>query len=409
MEKIFIKHQKNVSGTIALPSSKSESNRALIINALAGSHGNVQNLSSARDTRTMVKLLSTDQQIADVIDAGTTMRFLTAYFSVMGKYKIMTGVPRMKQRPIRILVDALREIGARIDYLEAEGYPPVELHGIKEQARDSITMKGDISSQYISAMMMIAPLLPQGLKIQLSGKISSRPYIEMTRKLMLIFGADITWKDEKTIVIKARPYQTASYKVESDWSGASYWYSMAALAGEASIFLKDVKSESFQGDSEVKDIFEWIGITTSFTSSGAQLAKKSSESCDTLDFYDCPDLAQTVLVTLAGLKRNIKITGLESLKIKETDRVSALQNELAKLNVQLVEHDPHNWELLSTGFRMPEAAITIDTYDDHRMAMAFAPLALLGDVIIENPSVVQKSYPEFWDHLKGVGFVINQV
>ncbi len=398
-----------VRATIPLASSKSESNRALIINALMNFQGDLQNLSTARDTQTMIRLLKADDNIADVLDAGTTMRFLTAYFSVTGQQKTMTGTPRMCERPIGILVDALRTLGADITYLKNEGYPPLQLNGFTPSGTNRVSIRGDVSSQYISALLMIAPLLPNGLSLELTGAIGSRPYIEMTLEQMRYFGADVQadW-DTKTIMVAAKPYTPKPYAVESDWSGASYWYSVAALTEDekTEIELLGLKAKSLQGDSAIVDIMRSLGVESNFTETGVRLTKRQAEDSLEWDFTDCPDLAQTVAVCAAMTGTVLTLTGIESLKIKETDRVAALQAELQKISSELVEIEAnHRYEVRQKQSSEAVPPARIHTYDDHRMAMAFAPVALREEIIIEEPGVVAKSYPSFWDDMARVATV----
>jgi 3-phosphoshikimate 1-carboxyvinyltransferase len=393
----------SVRATIPLASSKSESNRALIIDALTDFQCNLQNLSTARDTQTMIRLLKSTDATADVLDAGTTMRFLTAYFAVTGQSKKMTGTPRMCERPIGILVDALRKLGADITYLNNEGYPPLQINGFTKTAgTDRISIRGDVSSQYISALLMIAPTLPNGLTLELTGPIGSRPYIEMTLEQMIYFGAKVTadW-EAKTINVDAKPYTPGPYTIESDWSGASYWYSVAALAeDEASeIELLGLKEKSLQGDSAIVDIMRPLGVDSTFTDTGVKLTKRPTEPSLSWDFTHCPDLAQTVAVCAAMKGVTLTLTGIESLKIKETDRVAALQAELQKIGAELVEVEPNYQYIVRRLKTIPTIPATIETYDDHRMAMAFAPVAMQQSIIIEEPGVVAKSYPSFWDDM----------
>ena len=401
-----------VRATIPLASSKSESNRALIINALANFQGDLQNLSTARDTQTMIRLLKSEEHTADVLDAGTTMRFLTAYFAIRGpaitgKQKIMTGTPRMCERPIGILVDALRTLGADITYLKNEGYPPLQLNGFSPSGNSRVSIRGDVSSQYISALLMIAPLLPDGLTLELTGAIGSRPYIEMTLEQMRYFGADVQadWS-AKTITVAAKPYIPMSYTIESDWSGASYWYSVAALAEEADIELLGLKAKSLQGDSAIVDIMRSLGVDSTFTETGIQLTNCPPATSLAWDFTDCPDLAQTVAVCAAMKGTVLTLTGIESLKIKETDRVAALQAELQKIGAELVEIETnHRYEVRQKPASEAVHPARIHTYDDHRMAMAFAPVAMREEIIIDEPGVVAKSYPSFWDDIARVATV----
>ncbi|WP_297335605.1 3-phosphoshikimate 1-carboxyvinyltransferase [Algoriphagus sp.] len=380
---------------IPLPSSKSESNRVLIIDALTEGENQISNLAEARDTQTMINLLKTNPPVFDVLDAGTTMRFLTAFAAVTNQNKVMTGTPRMCERPIGILVDALRTIGAEIHYLTSEGYPPLAIHGLNKQISNQVKIRGDVSSQYISAMLMIAPVLPMGLELQLEGKVGSRTYIEMTLELMRNFGIDYTWK-ENQITVKPHPYRPSSFSVESDWSGASYWFSLLACADSGAFFLNGLKNNSLQGDSAIVEIMDQLGIKSTFEKEGVLLEKQAVKGLKSYDFTHCPDLAQTVAVTCAILGQNSIFTGLESLRIKETDRIFALQEELAKFNAQLQEIEPDVFQVIPS-VTMPHE-VKIHTYDDHRMAMAFMPLLTKTKVIMEDPAVVNKSYPSFWKH-----------
>jgi len=390
-----------------LPASKSISNRALILNALSGRMSTLSNLATARDTQLMKSLLASQEHLLDAMDAGTTMRFLTAYFAITGQNKVLTGTPRMKERPIGLLVEALRRMGADVLYLENEGFPPIETKGFKEQQVGKVALPGNVSSQYISALMMVAPLLPEGLILELQGKVGSWPYIKMTASLMKSFGVDSILK-EGTIIVPSSKYHPASLKIEPDWSALSYWLAIVALAKEAVITLTDVNSTSIQGDQVIVEIMEKLGVKTTFLNGNATLTK-TSEIVSELewDFTNCPDLAQTVLPVCALLGVQGTFTGLESLYIKETDRIAALQNELAKVSAKLEESDKGTFQL--TPGTVPSKRIKINTYHDHRMAMGFAPWATLMDLEIEAPDVVNKSYPEFWDDLKVVGFDVEYV
>jgi 3-phosphoshikimate 1-carboxyvinyltransferase len=389
---------------IPLPSSKSESNRALIINALAGGDiDNLSNLAEARDTQTMIRLLSdTANPIADVLDAGTTMRFLTAYYAITGSTKKMTGTPRMCERPIGILVDALRSLGASIDYDNQAGYPPLQIGGFHYAGSRTLSIRGDVSSQFISAILMISPLLPEGIALQITGSLGSKPYVEMTLAQMAQFGiqASVDWT-QGLIDIPAQKYSAAPFAVESDWSGASYWYSMVALSPfeDSSLELLGLKEESLQGDAAIRDIMLPLGVKSTYTGRGYLLTKCEAVSELTWDFTDCPDLAQTISVVAAVKNIVLHLTGVESLKVKETDRVLALQNELKKLGAELREMKTNELYTVSGSFISKGIVPEIDTYDDHRMAMAFAPVGLLREIIIHEPGVVAKSYPSFWKHV----------
>ena len=402
---IQIKRTVVLKGEAALlPASKSISNRALIINALAGGRSELHNLSDANDTQLMLRLVNATDKVIDVEDAGTTMRFLTAYFSITNQQRILTGTARMKERPIAILVDALRKLGVEIEYLENEGFPPHEIKKFSEQKTNNIRIRGDVSSQYISALMMVAPILPAGLTLTLEGKVGSRPYIEMTASLMKHFGV-VTNVLADEIVIPHQSYRPEPFTVESDWSAASYWFAFAALAEKADLVLPKLLSNSLQGDSAIAKIMDDLGVKSQFENGLLRLSKKESKKELHYDFTDCPDLAQTVSVVCAA--KNIKgyFTGLESLRIKETDRIKALQNELSKIGADLHEEDPEHWTLIPSASLPTQASFL--TYKDHRMAMAFAPLATLMDVEVERPDVVRKSYPNFWNDMKSVGFIVQ--
>lgn len=407
-QQVKLSHTPRLSGdtTVLLPASKSESNRALIINALAGQSGQLHNLSEARDTQTMQRLLQSSDSSLDVLDAGTTMRFLTAYLSITATAIELTGTERMQQRPIGILVDALRTLGATITYKKQTGYPPLQITKIKEQATRQLTVQGDVSSQYISALLMIGPVLPKGLEVTLTGTVGSKPYIDMTRSLMKRFGAESSWQGN-VIIVNPTGYHQGDYAVESDWSGASYWLSIASQAPERSIKLLGLREDSLQGDKEIIRIMEYLGVNSHFDATGLVVQGGGAQQDFEYDFQHCPDLAQTVAVACALNGVRCVMTGLHSLRIKETDRIAALQQELSKLGAQLIE-EGDTWTLLppaTQGYR--NQTITIHTYEDHRMAMAFAPIALHTELIIEDPVVVHKSYPRYWDNLEQTGIQLS--
>lgn len=408
MEDLFIKQQSSLKGEVKrLPSSKSLSNRALILQALAGNQPVVSNLSDARDTVLMNKLVGTTEKLVDVMDAGTTMRFLTAYFGITGASKVMTGTARMKERPIGLLVDALRQIGVSIDYLEREGFPPMEIKGFSGQKAEEVSIPGNVSSQYISALMMSGAALPKGLRIKLTGKVGSRPYIDMTAALMKHFGVEAMF-DGDTIHVKHSKYKANPYRVEGDWSAASYWFAYTSLAKDASFYLPGMLDQSLQGDREIVEIMELLGVDAKFDDNGVHLSKSHSTDHPSQiewDFTDCPDLAQTVLPVCAAKGVVGTFTGLESLYIKETDRVAALRAELAKIDAKIVEPKQGVWRL-EPGSLDTIKHIEVETYHDHRMAMGLAPLATLMDVTIKSPDVVNKSYPGYWEDVKAVGFSI---
>lgn len=396
------------AGIIDLPTSKSISNRALIINALSGNQLVVKRISNSDDTHVMIEALKLQSNEIDVGAAGTSMRFLTAYFAnKLGTWQI-TGSERMKNRPIAILVDALRSIGAEISYVEKEGFPPLQIKG-KELEGGKIALDGSVSSQYISALLMVAPIMKNGLTLELLGHIASRPYIQLTLNMMRYFGIDYDWQ-ENVIKIAHQTYTPRPFTVESDWSGASYWYEIVACANNASIRLLGLQRESSQGDSKVADIFSALGVETVFSGDQVILKRKAIEvSYFEYDFDHQPDLAQTVVVTCCLKDIPFKFTGLQSLHIKETDRIAALICELRKLGYVLRETAPGVLEY--KGEKVGKIANpSIATYEDHRMAMAFAPAALMfSDIYIENPQVVSKSYPQYWDHLKEVGFDVEEI
>jgi 3-phosphoshikimate 1-carboxyvinyltransferase len=406
-----------VRATIPLIASKSESNRALIIDALTGFGCTLTNLATARDTQTLIRLLHDPGPTADVLDAGTTMRFLTAYFAVTGQQKRLTGTPRMCQRPIGLLVDSLRSLGSAVDYEQVDGFPPLQLRGFQYTGQNHITIRGDVSSQFISALLLVAPYLPEGLHLRLTGDIGSRPYIDMTIAQMRHFGASVLadWPGQ-TIRVEPGAYRPGPYAVESDWSGASYWFSTVALARPGSTLdVLGLKPDSLQGDSAIVGIMAQLGVATEFITDGVRLTQIAPARHLTQDFTDCPDLAQTVAVCCAMLGVAATFTGVESLKIKETNRILALQTELRKLGANLLEIIPNQtYHLIPvpnqssvtnipmTTDAQPPTPPRIATYDDHRMAMAFAPVALCRAVSIEDPSVVAKSYPSFWDDMARV-------
>lgn len=403
-----------LSGRIVLPSSKSISNRVLVINALSGSGNVPNNVSVCDDTRVMVRALTEDTPVVDIMAAGTAMRFLTAYFAVKeGAEKVLTGTERMQQRPISILVNALRQLGGEVNYVKQEGFPPLTVSGHVLEGCE-VSLQGNVSSQYISALLMIGPMLKNGLRLRLEGDVISRPYIQLTLQLMKDFGAQADWEDEQVIVVKPTPYQPIPFTVESDWSAASYWYEMMALSGDADarIELPGLYACSYQGDCAVATLFEQLGVKSVYDEEHQCVTlfrEGKVVECMEYDFVNQPDLAQTFVVTCCMLGVHFRFTGLQSLKIKETDRMAALICELRKLGYLLREENDRVLEW--TGERCeaePDAAI--DTYDDHRMAMAFAPACMkLGTLRINQPQVVSKSYPQYWDDLQIVGFKLSEV
>lgn len=402
---------------IILPSSKSVSNRALLIRALAHSNATLSNVSDCNDTKVMLAALRDNPEVVDIGAAGTAMRFLTAYYALQeGETHILTGSKRMQERPIAPLVNALRELGAEITYEKNEGFPPLRIVGHKLKG-GSIEVPGNISSQYISAILMIAPYLDEELELTLTGNIASLPYINMTIKMMCHFGADAGWSCRNTVYCKKKPYEVKDYTVEPDWSAASYWFEMLSLSGTGFPLLKSVRLpllsyKSLQGDREIRDLLEKGLKMVSFDDKNHLLKANFRNPTTSLlrcDFTNIPDIAQTMVVACCMLDIPFLFYGLESLYIKETNRVEALKNELYKLGYDLRD-DGKGTLMWQRGKHRRKVKPVIQTYEDHRMAMAFAPCCLKFDEIrIANPEVVSKSYPNFWEDLKSVGFRIDEI
>lgn len=387
--------------TIEISGSKSISNRLLILHQLF-ENIIIENLSTSQDTQLLQNALNSDSEVIDIHHAGTAMRFLTSYYAIQeGKTVILTGSDRMKNRPIKFLVDALRDLGAEISYLEKEGYPPLKITGKKIQ-KNSVTIPAHISSQFITSLLLIAARLENGLEITLNGKITSRPYLEMTLKILRTVGITNHWEGN---IIKIDPNihtekqsQSVPFVVESDWSSASYFYSLAAISRET-INLKSFKPYSLQGDSVLKEIYwKFFGVNTISEGAESRISLLPEHYFNfpeiiSLNMNDCPDIAQTLCVTATAMNIPFEITGLETLKVKETDRLLALKNELFKIGciAEITEDSIH-----SIKFFEPNENILIETYNDHRMAMSFAPFCLIKNLKIENPEVVDKSYPNFW-------------
>lgn len=413
---IIKKEDKKLHGSICLPASKSISNRLLMIRVLSGRNFNIFNLSDADDSRLLSEHLAEievhsknqSEEICelDCDNAGTVMRFLTAYLSTINGEWVLSGSEQMKKRPIAILVNALRNLGASIDYLNENGFPPVLIHGGQIHG-GCIEMDAGISSQFISALLMIAPVLLGGLTIKLSGNIISKPYIDLTVSLLKYFGVQ-TEIQNNVISIEEQDYNANDFTVEADWSAASYWYQMAVLADDVDLTLIGLMENGLQGDAIVSEVFEHFGIKTEFLPGSVRITKKGKINRRlTFDFSDFPDIAPTLIVTCAGIGTDGDFSGLQSLRIKETDRLEALKTELAKTGFQFGKYpDSETWHLIKEqNWKMQE--ISINTYNDHRMAMAFAPLALkFGQISIENPEVVSKSYPQFWNDIQSVGFQV---
>ncbi len=403
MKDLRLCHQSgNLDGKIQITGSKSESNRMLLLRALFP-HIELENLSNSDDTVTMKFGLESDNDLVDIGHAGTSMRFLTAYYSTLeNQEKTLTGSSRMQERPIGILVDALRQLGADIIYLKNEGYPPLLIKG-KRLTASEVSLSANISSQFITALMLIAPSLPNGLCLQLEGKITSVPYIEMTLSLLHQIGVKATFSGQHIQVFPKKDIAQATHAVESDWSSASYYFSMIALSKDADITLSTYKKHSLQGDKVLMDIYEPLGVNSMIKNNTLYLQKQALGSKPIqLDLSDTPDIAQTIVVTCYGLGVACDLTGLQTLKIKETDRLVALQKELTKLGaiIEVTDKSLH----LHKRTNPIHPNVLIETYHDHRMAMAFAPLALLVPIRIQDADVVSKSYPGFWKDLGRLGF-----
>lgn len=410
------KPNRHLHGDIHLDGSKSISNRALIIQALCEGDFEIKNLSTSKDTQLMQQLLAANTKVLDAGAAGTTFRFLTAYLATQEGSLTLTGSERMKQRPIGLLVDALRKLGANIEYLGNEGYPPLLIHSPNGLGTThQLAIPAGTSSQYLSALLMIAPTLPNGLELELVGNLVSRPYLEMTLRMMSYFGVEHSWM-ENIIYVPAGKYQPKPFKVEADWSAASYYYAMAAFSDECDLRLHGLFSNSWQGDSVMEKMMRGFGVETHYEGETTRLLKPKGAVAQPFfewDFLPCPDVAQTMAVVCGGLGVQGLFSGLETLRIKETDRIAALQNELAKVQVflsKLPDRFSKNKEkefFMVDGKAVVEGAPSFQTYEDHRMAMAFAPLAMVGEIQVEHPQVVEKSYPAFWEDLRGLGFVVE--
>ena len=396
--------------SVAITGSKSEANRLLILQALYPEI-KIDNLSNSDDSQLMQKALASKDKIVDIHHAGTAMRFLTAYFSIKeGRETILTGSSRMKERPIGILVEALKTLGADIEYIENEGFPPIKIKG-KKLNKSQVTLQANVSSQYISALLLIASSLQDGLELTLDGKITSVPYIKMTLQLLNQIDIDTDFNTNNiTVIPKKLKLEPKTLVVESDWSSASYFYSIVALSPVGTeIELSAYKKTSLQGDSVLAKIYMEFGVQTTFSNNRIKLLKSSvvtSELKINLDLSNAPDIAQTISVTAFGLGVGCDLFGLHTLKIKETDRLVALKNELTKLgaNITVTDNSLH----LNSSDKI-SSKVSISTYKDHRMAMAFAPLALKTDLDIENADVVSKSYPDFWKDLQHIGFKCDEI
>lgn len=402
--KIYSPNKLNVS--IDLPASKSISNRILILNALSLNQNPIDNLSDCEDTQVLIDVFNSDSNEFDVRAAGTAMRFLTAFLSGVDGEWILKGSKRMHERPIHPLVDTLVSLGADIEYLENRGFPPLKIKGKKLNGGE-VYVSGSISSQFISALMMVAPVMRDGLTLHIQDEIISKPYIHLTAKLMEEFGVNVKWDDDK-IQIKPQAYKPIKYRVEPDWSAASYWYEMVALMPGSEVLLKGLYEKSYQGDANIVNLFKDLGVSTEFTDEGAVIRNSGKRTKKFFhNFIQEPDLAQTFAATCCFLKIPFVFSGIQSLRIKETNRVEALMIELKKLGYVLKDssNEMFEWD----GERcFAEENPAIDTYEDHRMAMSLAPASVpLKTILINQPGVVSKSYPYFWDDLKKAGFTIE--
>lgn len=404
---------KIAKGTINLTGSKSVSNRALIIQALCQEDFNIENLSNSADTQTLVKLLASNNKELNAGHAGTTYRFMTAYCAVTGRDTLLSGSERMHSRPIGELVDALKSLGAHIDYADKEGYPPLQISS-KKITGSKVTLKADISSQFITALLLIAPTLTNGLEVILESEPVSRPYIEMTLRMMEYFEVSHTW-DGLVIKIEAQNYVAKDYFVESDWSSASYLYAIAALANESDITIHGLTDQALQGDSVISTMMTSFGIESIFSDRSVRISKTNNNSVPfyEYDFISQPDIAQTMSIIGAGKGTSMLFSGLQTLAIKETDRTKALKKELKKFGVSFVKMPTRFVQKSEVQYYMQEGTATpnddteIETYDDHRMAMAFAPLSLMMPLRIKDKEVVRKSYPSYWEDLEQLGFNIE--
>lgn len=403
-----------VSGIIALPGSKSISNRILIIKALSGIDFEIKNLSNSDDTNHIKEALTNyvSQTIIDVGHAGTDMRFLTAFLSLKNGEFQLTGSERLQQRPIKDLVDVLKTLGADINYKRNEGFPPLQIKG-KQLQGGVVEINGSVSSQFITALLLVAPYFTKGLELAIKGDLVSKPYVDMTIALMKDFGASVVWSENK-ILVKPIPYSydKKEFIIESDWSAASYYYSIVALSSVGTkLVLKNLFKKSLQADSACENIYRNLGVETEFKNNEIVVSKiyHTNHTILALDFIQCPDIAQTVVCSCVGLQKPFVFKGLQTLKVKETDRIIALNNEGRKFGIKLtVTNNSIEW---NSGQNLrSEISDFVATYNDHRMAMSFAPLSLLvQNITIENAEVVSKSYPEFWTHLKSIGINSSQV
>ena len=401
------KEGKNLHGNINISGSKSESNRLLTLRAYT-SFFNINNLSDSDDTKTMISSLKSDKEEINIGHAGTAMRFLTSYYSsIVNSSKILTGSSRMKERPILILVEALNNLGADIEYIDKKGYPPIKING-KLIYGNEIALPADVSSQYVSSLMMLGVSINQGLKIKLSTKITSLPYIDMTKKIIERIGGIAEVKPDEIIIKQLVSNKIPDQTVESDWSSASYFFSLVALSDSSDLILSSFFHNSIQGDSRIVEIYKQFGVETKFLNDKIYLKKNNIHLPDSIsiNLRDNPDLAQTIVVTCLGLGVDCKLEGLHTLKLKETDRLIALKREIEKFDVDSITISDQSITLKNNS--KLKSGVIIDTYDDHRMAMSFAPLSIIHPITVVNPEVVSKSYLNFWSDLRSIGFKISQ-
>lgn len=401
------KEGKNLQGNINISGSKSESNRLLTLRAYT-SFFNINNLSDSDDTNTMISSLKSDNKEINIGHAGTAMRFLTAYYSsILNSSKILTGSARMKERPILILVEALNNLGADIEYIDEKGYPPIRLNG-KLISKNIVTLPANVSSQYVSSLMMLGVSINEGLKIKLSTNITSLPYIHMTKKIIERIGGNVDVKPDEIIIKQLVSNKIPDQIVESDWSSASYFFSLVALSDTSDLTLSSFFNKSIQGDSRIVDIYKQFGVETNFINNKIHLKKNNVDLPVniSINLRDNPDLAQTIIVTCLGLGVDCKLEGLQTLKVKETDRLLALKREIEKFEVDTIAISDQSITLKNNS--KLKSGVSINTYDDHRMAMSFAPLSMINPIVINNPEVVSKSYLNFWNDLESIGFNISQ-
>ena len=401
------RNKRSIKGIIEIGGSKSESNRLLMLREYS-SDFKITNLSKSDDTKTLINALANIDKIVDVNHAGTAMRFLASYYASKLNSKItLTGSDRMKNRPIGILVDALRDLGAEIEYKEKEGYPPLRIIG-KNLIGNEVSLPANISSQFISSLMMLGVKIDNGIKLNLEGNIASKPYILMTKKLMDKIGCNVVINNNEIVISRNYKSLNKIVEVESDWSSASYFYSIVALSSDAEITLKIFKRDSIQGDSIVSKIYQKLGVETMYKEDSIIISKNKMSNLPNslkLDLSDTPDLAQTIAVSCLGLGIECELSGLDTLKIKETDRIEALKKEFIKLGVDGITTSDN--KIYFRGDQKLNNNIKISTYQDHRMALSFAPLAVIIDISIQSPNVVSKSFPDYWEDLKTLGFKIN--